>query len=162
MRHTAPKPVSSLRLARLTLWARLWLERLVAVLRALTGEESIAWIEPFMRLEDMRRTVAWLVLLHAAARVTVKPPRRIFHPSEQSGGRLMRATLGADLRRALRRAGVMELIAILRAPEELIARLARRLRRGFARRRRTFRARPRRIDLGCALLTPAASGADTS
>jgi hypothetical protein len=124
-------PVTPLRLARLTAWARLMLAFVAQV-------ADIPAFAPFddYHLFRLRRMVAELVVIRAARRLLHLRRRKL--PASTPPGH-MRAVIGASLRRRLRARGVGARIACLREAfaciDALAARLARRLARGLTRRR---------------------------
>lgn len=84
----------------------------------------------------MRREVRNLVFLHAFMRLRSPKPSHRYRDGRLKGHGLGRAVIGSRLRRIVRDAGLVELIALLHAPEAQIAKLVRRLRKGLTRRRR--------------------------
>lgn len=141
--HTAPAPTlpTELRLNRLHKWLSLWLVWFVAhVLAHIAPQRAVAL------LAQARRRTRILLLIHALRRVP--PPPQPHKPRCYDLARPCRRVsssviVGHALNRALKApdaiAQAQHLYAILANPERWIARIVRRLKRGFTKLRRAPR-----------------------
>lgn len=168
MRTASPPEIRPLSIARLLRWAMLWL--LKHALFLVSGEPDAR-----VHLRRMTRTVARLIFLRAYALLPQRPRRRCWRPLSAptgfvrrrctSAGRMLRAAIGASLRRRLRGRGpAQRLCALLYAlwrAEQLAARLARRLALGLTRLSPILALRPP-ADLLDLLAAPAPRAADSS
>ncbi len=163
MRPSPTSPLSTHRLARLTAWARLWLAWFVGVFLAHFGPDP-SQRQARRQLDHAAIMVGQMIFLLAAARVRL--PRRQNHRHgrlKQAG--LMRALIGASLRRALKGKDALSRLAailvIMRDAGWHSAKLARRLARGLCR-LRVIAPAPERAQLLAAAPCAHAAFADTS
>lgn len=133
MRHAPTIPISHLTLTRLTLWAGLWLMRLLGWFAFENGAFDDVIDK---RLRRLRRVIEGIVIMRVLKRWRPRQRPRPWLPVRPDGWR--RAAIGSALRRTLRARGIENRIAALNAAlaniERLVAQLAHRLRRGLARR----------------------------
>ncbi len=135
MRPSPTPPLSSHRLARLNTWARLWLAWFVWVFLAHFGPDP-SQRQARRQLDHAASVVGQMIFLLAAARVRLPPRQNHRHGRLKQSG-LMRALIGASLRRALKgkdaHSRLAAILVIMRDAGQHSAKLARRLARGLSR-----------------------------
>ncbi len=128
------------RLKRRELWVSLWLARVFACLWLFGGEpRGSVWRDWFeATLNRLARQVMGIIFCHVVFRAKFDEGRGFNDPRAPRDGISFRSAIGGELRRAFKAKSLAERLEKIRwafdERDVLIARLARRLRRGMTRR----------------------------
>lgn len=138
-------------LKRLEMWGGLWLQRLFVLLDFVCGEPRHCLRDWFdAKIKGVSKTIMVVFVGHAVLRRTRSKQSRFHDPRRSYDLVSLRGLIGADLRRAFRARTIPgRLRNIRRALEQrdvLIARIARRLRKGLTRIAAAFTRAPLCVD----------------